>query len=271
MEKFLQIEIKTLSQERLEVLIAELSDINFYAFEQNKNVLVAYISEERFDEAKFKGILQSDEEYELRLIENKNWNEEWEVGFKPVCVREFVGIRASFHEHLQNVKHEIIITPKMSFGTGHHATTYLMIEQMEGINFREKTVIDFGTGTGVLAILAEKLGAKEVIAIDNDEWSINNALENIRENNCKKIRVEKKDDFFTIGRPDVILANINLNVLTQNANKISSLSRSGSLLLISGFLVSDEKEILSLFNNAGFLKKKIIARDTWMSLLMERE
>ncbi len=271
MEKFIKIEIETCSQERLDVLIAELSDIDFYAFEQNKNVLVAYIGKEHFDLAKFKAILLTDEEYELELIEDKNWNEEWEAGFKPVFIKEFVGIRASFHEPLQNVKYEIIITPKMSFGTGHHATTYLMIEQMEGINFREKTVIDFGTGTGVLAILAEKLGAKEVIAIDNDEWSINNALDNIKENNCEKIRVEKRDDFSTISRQDVILANINLNVLTKNADEISSLSHSGSLLLISGLLVSDEKEILSSFNKAGFLKKNIIERNSWISLLMGRE
>ena len=120
--------------------------------------------------------------YKYSIIEDKNWNEEWESQLQPVTINNFAGIRASFHEPLKNVEHEIIITPKMSFGTGHHATTFLMVEQMEKINFKNKTVLDFGTGTGILAILAEKLGAASVLAIDYDEWSINNALENIEAN-----------------------------------------------------------------------------------------
>ena len=271
MEKFIKIDIETNSSERLEILIAELSEINFYAFEQNKNVLIAYIKEENFDQTKFQEKLLNGEIYKSGIIENSNWNREWELKLKPVCIKKFAGIRASFHQPMRNVKYEIIITPKMSFGTGHHATTYLMIEQMEEINFKDKKVLDFGTGTGVLAILAEKLGAKKVVAIDNDEWSINNALENCKANNSKKIIVGKKNDVTGIVPQDVILANINLNVLIQNATDISSISHKASLLLVSGFLYADEKKILSSFYNVGFVKKNVIKRNCWISVLMDKE
>lgn len=158
----------------------------------------------------------------------------------------------------------------MSFGTGHHATTYLMIEQMEEINFKDKSVLDFGTGTGVLAILAEKLGAKKVVAIDNDEWSISNALENCKANNSKKIIVEKRNDVIGSVHQDIILANINLNVLMQNATDISSISHTGTLLLMSGFLYENEDKILSSFSNVGFVKKNIIKRNGWMSVIMDQ-
>ncbi len=270
MEKFIKIEIESNSQERLEILIAQLSEIDFYAFEQNKNVLLAYIKEENFHPLIFQEIVSPEETYKSLIIENRNWNEEWEFGFKPVCIKKFAGIRASFHQPLQNIKHEVIITPKMSFGTGHHATTYLMIEQMEKINFEDKKVLDFGTGTGILAILAEKLGAKSVFAIDYDEWSITNTLENIKANNCKQINLEKRDDIRGTMIQDVILANINLNVLIQNANDIRSISQIGTLLLMSGFLCEDEKTILGVFNNIGFGKKNIIKKNGWMSLLVSK-
>lgn len=158
----------------------------------------------------------------------------------------------------------------MSFGTGHHATTYLMIEQMEEINFKDKSVLDFGIGTGVLAILAEKLGAKKVVAIDNDEWSISNALENCKANNSKKIIVEKRNDVIGSVHQDIILANINLNVLMQNATDISFISHTGTLLLMSGFLYENEDKILSSFSNVGFVKKNIIKRNGWMSVIMDQ-
>ncbi len=237
MEKFLKIEIVVRSEEEADIYLASLAEINFYAFEQNEKYLIAYIKEENFNEKQFRNILSDDVVYNLISIENKNWNEEWERGFQPVYINDFAGIRASFHKPLQNIKHEIIVTPKMSFGTGHHATTHLMIEQMEQINFKDKSVLDFGTGTGVLAILAEKLGATEVTAIDNDEWSINNAIENVEINNCRKIKVQNKSTLDDLNAQDIILANINLNVLTANAKKISSIAEHRSLLLLSGFFV----------------------------------
>ncbi|MEO6221376.1 MAG: 50S ribosomal protein L11 methyltransferase [Ginsengibacter sp.] len=268
MENFIKIEIKTSSSENLEILIAELSEIDFYAFEQNKNILIAYIVEKKFDELKLQETLPNRLNYQSTVIANRNWNLEWEQGFQPVYINVFAGIRASFHQPLQNVKYEIIVTPKMSFGTGHHPTTYLMIEQMEGINFRNKTVLDFGTGTGVLSILSEKLGASKVIAIDNDEWSMINAVENIKANDCKVITLENRDDVKDIDQPDIILANINMNVLLINARSISLISGKGTLLLMSGFLSGDEEAILNSFNTYGFVKKNETKRDSWISLLM---
>ncbi|MDQ6845286.1 MAG: 50S ribosomal protein L11 methyltransferase [Bacteroidota bacterium] len=278
MDNYIKIEIEVASLETAEILMAELSDINFYAFEQesslieswtfkklNRNALIAYIAQVNFDEKKLKKIL-SDRHYTKTIIKNRNWNEEWESELQPVYVNHFVGIRASFHQPLQNVNHEIIITPKMSFGTGHHATTYLMIEQMGKINFQNKTILDFGTGTGVLAILAEKLGALKVMAIDKDQWSINNVKENIKANNCRRITIQKKHTLENIEPVDIVLANINLNVLTGNANDISRLMTKGGMLLMSGFLSEDENAIFACFETLGFTKKEVVKRNEWKSI-----
>ncbi len=150
MKKFIKTDIEQTSAEDCEILIAELSEHDFYAFEQNENIVSAYISEENFDEEVLKSLLSPSTNYTYSIIEDRNWNEEWESGLQPVCINNFAGIRASFHEPIKNVAHEIIITPKMSFGTGHHATTFLMIELMSYIDFKNKSVLDFGTGTGIL-------------------------------------------------------------------------------------------------------------------------
>jgi len=156
MKNFIKIEIETTSSQDSEILIAELSENNFYAFEQNDNCLIAYIKEEDFDKAKLNMFMPQNATYKYSIIKERNWNADWESQFQPVIINNFAGIRASFHKPLEGVMHEIIITPKMSFGTGHHATTFLMIELMQAIDFRNKKVLDFGTGTGILAILAEK-------------------------------------------------------------------------------------------------------------------
>ncbi len=271
MEKFLKIEIAVTSQEEADIYLARLAEIDFYAFEQNEKFLIAYIIEENFNENQFRNVLPNGIVYNLMVIEDRNWNEEWERGFHPVYINNFAGIRASFHQPLQNIKYEIIVTPKMSFGTGHHATTHLMIEQMETINFKNKNVLDFGTGTGVLAILAEKLGASKVIAVDNDEWSINNAIENVETNNCKKINVQYNDDLADLNAQDIILANINLNVLMKNAEKIASIAADRSLLLLSGFFVKDEIAILDVYGAVGFIKKKEKILGEWNSLLLSKK
>ena len=221
MEKFFKIDIEINSSEERDICMAGLPDIGFYAFEETEKLLIAYIKQEDLNKKEFIEVLHTNAKYRITEIENENWNEQWESELEPVYINNFAGIRASFHQPLQNIKHEIIVTPKMSFGTGHHATTYLMIEQMEAIDFKDKSVLDFGTGTGVLAILAEKLGASQILAIDNDEWSINNAYENLQMNQCKNIKVEYNNDLRELDTYDIILANINLNVLIHNAEKIS--------------------------------------------------
>jgi ribosomal protein L11 methyltransferase len=264
-----KIEILIDSDEESELLIAHLSEINFYAFEQDENTLFAYIKEADFDEGKLIEIL-AEKKYKKTIIKDENWNQQWESDYHPVMVNNFAVIRAAFHEPVPDVKYELIITPKMSFGTGHHATTFLMVEMMGKIDFKNKTVIDFGTGTGVLAILAEKLSASKVLAIDYDEWSINNTLENIEANNCEKISVEKRNDLEGVSSVDIIIANINLNVLAEVSSSISALLKSGSLLLTSGFLTEDEIAMENIFADKHFVKKIVLKKDTWMAILFEK-
>ena len=252
--------------------MAELSEHNYYAFEQNENDLIAYIKKEDFDEINLKTLLPQNTIYKYSIIEDKNWNMEWESQLQPVTINTFAGIRASFHKPLENVEHEIIITPKMSFGTGHHPTTFLMIELMQKINFKNKKVLDFGTGTGILAILAEKLGASSVLAIDYDEWSINNASENIEANNCKRIITEQRDNIIGISCVvDSILANINFNVLEENAKNLSTLLKAGSVLIISGILVTDKNDIVSVFVKNGLIKKQMSQKEGWLAFVFEKQ
>lgn len=271
MEKYFKISIKTPSTEVAEIMIAELSEIKFYAFEQIENLLLAYINAADFDEKKLEELLGEGIFFTKEIIEKENWNQIWESSIKPVIVHDFAAIRPSFHEPIKNVKHDLIITPKMSFGTGHHVTTFLMIEMMEEINFGNKTVIDFGTGTGVLAILAEKCGAEEITAIDYDEWSINNAHENIFANDCKSISIENRNDLSDLGPVDIILANINLDVITNAATSLSLLLKSCSLLLASGFLLKDEMAIQNIMEEKNVFIKRIKKKGDWLAILFQKQ
>ena len=244
---YIQVTIDNVSEEQSGILIAQLSELGFDGFEEQENSLKAFTNEDQFPEEALKEILEELQlTYLKETIASKNWNEEWEKNFEPVLVDDFVAVRADFHEPIKNVQHEIIITPKMSFGTGHHATTYLMMQQMRTIDFRKKTVFDFGTGTGILAILAEKLGASTVYAIDNDEWSIENAKENAQNNNCHSLIFDLIDDPSGSESFDIILANINKNVIITYISVLSNrLSRNGQLLL-SGLLKEDEQDVLQI-------------------------
>lgn len=265
MKQYLKIKVSPIDDPSGDMLIAELSEIGFYAFEQQENALICYIKREDFNENDFLKIIGKSA-FESEIIEDKNWNEQWESDFQPVIIDQFAGIRAAFHPPLKDVVHEIVITPKMSFGTGHHATTELMIRLMEQVDFNGKTVIDFGTGTGVLAILAEKSGAEKITAIDNDDWSIANADENFKMNNCHRIELQKCDDLTKAPNADIILANINLNILATNAFSIAQhLSRSGTLLL-SGILVQDADELQKTFKKKSVFKLDILKKKEWAAL-----
>lgn len=267
----IQINIKTNSAEVSEILIAELSDLKFYAFQEEENSLLAFVKEENFNEDVLKEFLSNKNlSYNQITITETNWNAKWESEFEPIIVDQFVTVRAPFHQPVLNVKHEIIITPKMSFGTGHHATTYLMLQQMQHIDFRNKTVLDFGTGTGILAILAKKLGAKKVVALDNDSWSINNAQENINANHCKDIILLQKEDLKELETFDVILANINLNVLTEHSVQLNQITDQNSKLLLSGFLLNDEEKITESFSKLGFSIVSPKVKDNWLCMLITK-
>ena len=265
---FIEFDFQVESVQQSETLIALLSNIGFEGFEETTHALKAFVTEHAFDEKIFTesidGVYKIS--YSKNVIENQNWNELWENSFDPVIIDNFVGIRASFHAPLKNVAEEIIITPKMSFGTGHHATTYAMIKLMKKLDFKNKKVLDFGTGTGVLAILAEKLGAAQVLGIDNDEWSIDNAQENCTANGCKATTIQQQDVLPVGEKYDVVLANINLNVIIANISHLVNVCKAGAVVLFSGLLDSDEQHICSVLVKNQFLVKEVYRKNNWIGI-----
>ena len=209
--------------------------------------------------------------YSKSIIKEENWNAIWESNFEPVRVDDFVGIRANFHPHFDPpVQYEINITPKMSFGTGHHGTTYTVMQMMEEMDFKDKTVYDFGTGTGILAILAEKLGAAKVLGVDNDDWCIENALENIQNNDCKIISIQKVESAFQAENFDLILANVNRHIIEANLLELTQVAKIGGHLVLSGLLIEDQEDMINLAVQNGwkFLSQKQM--NGWISLRFAR-
>jgi ribosomal protein L11 methyltransferase len=266
------IEISIRTTEWQEVLIALLSESGFEGFEQDDTVLRAYVPEAHFDPAALEALLKPyGLSYEEQRIEERNWNEEWEKHFEPVIVDDFCAIRAHFHAPLPGVEHELLITPKMSFGTGHHATTYMMIQAMRGLPLQGKRVLDLGTGTGVLAILAEKLGAGEVVAVDNDDWAIANAKENIEVNECKRIVISKNSSLAELtGCFDILLANINKHVIVAELPAMGQHLRQGGVILLSGLLEDDYKDIENESVKLNFLISVRMTKGAWICLRLEK-
>ena len=256
-----------------EILIAYLGEIGFDSFSETNNGFDAFVKEEELirkdlpSESDFEGIKFS---YAEEVIEQKNWNEEWEKSFSPVVVEDKCCIRASFHPPCNNVKVEVIITPKMSFGTGHHDTTWLMTKNLFEIDLKNKNVLDMGCGTGVLAIVAKKLGAAKVIGIDIDEWSIENAIENCQINNENDIHIFK-GDATSIGKEnfDVILANINRNVLLADIPTYSKALNKNGLLLLSGFFESDFQTLIEKCASVNLKLQKQEVRNGWGVLVFK--
>jgi ribosomal protein L11 methyltransferase len=273
--EYIQIQFEGTNEAQNEILVALLDNIGFEGFEENIGILKACIPENDFKEDLFNSIIDINLfKYSKSVIKKENWNAKWESEFTPIAVnypnstKPFVYLKAGFHESNDLYIYNIEVTPKMSFGTGHHATTYLMVEQMADINFENKTVIDFGTGTGVLAILSEKLGASSILAIDCDEWSIENTNENILANNCSKIKVELAETIPEGNKADIILANINLNIITANLNQILQACNDSATILFSGIMLHDENNIITELTNIGLNIKHIFKKDNWLALLV---
>ena len=270
MDHYIKIDINNLHALEKDLLPERLALIRYYAFVDEGDSLTAYIKELDFNEVELKNILPTNSDFSIEKIAEENWNAKWESGFSPIRVDDFVAVRASFHAAESNVEYDLIITPKMSFGTGHHATTYMMLAAMQQINFSNKNVIDFGAGTGVLAILAAKMGAANVLAIDNDKWSIENINENIEVNDCDKIMVMHADAIPAESSANIILANITLNVLSQASEAIyHSLVKEG-LLLISGILAKDMSAINNVFVKEQYETIAIYEREKWACILYRR-
>lgn len=272
MKTYTEIIIEHIDNEKSEVLIALLAELGFDGFEETDDSLKAFIDTELYDGSSLKDLVATvGFSFRIANIEEQNWNALWESNFDPVVVDDFVAVRALFHQEKFNVEHEILITPKMSFGTGHHATTFMMMQQMRQLYFANKAVLDFGTGTGVLAILAEQLGASEVLALDNDDWSIENGIENVKANHCKKITVRKAHTALTENKFDIILANINKNVILANAETLANQLLDGGVLLLSGLLLDDEMDIIQIFTDLKLNHKNTEKRAQWISMLWKME
>lgn len=259
------------SQEQSELLMALLSELPFESFEEVDNALHAFIKSKEFEHSKLLEIINEYEginniEFTETKIPATNWNEVWERNFSPIYINDLWSIRANFHESL-NTKNEIIINPKMSFGTGHHATTKMMIEFMSDMNFMTKTVFDFGAGTGILSIMAFKLGALKVVALDHEEWAYRNAEENFETNSCTKIENHLGTiESLPTQKYDMILANINKNVLIESAIQLEKSSYSDTILLLSGILDSDQSDIISIFSALNFSVEEVKTNLQWCAI-----
>lgn len=271
MQNYIKIKINS-SHEIIELIIALLGEEGYDGFEETSETLDAFIPEHDFDERKLKEILQPFSlSYLIEMIEPKNWNTEWESNYEPVIVDDFVAVRALFHAPIISVKFEIVITPKMSFGTGHHATTWQMIKLMQQVDFSNKRVFDYGTGTGVLAILAEKLGAAKVLAVDYDDLCIENATENIETNSCAAITIKKADVPPSDQMFDVVLANINRHILLQNMKAMSDILIADGFLFVSGFYKEENQLLIdeAIKNNLQLIQSS--DRHNWSSLIFQKK
>ena len=258
-----------------EILIALIADFGFDTFDYSDVGFIAYINEEfstnlNFTDLKFDDFIYS---YQIEKIKTINWNAEWEQNFDPVLVDDLLFIRAPFHEKNLSFKHEIVIMPKMSFGTGHHQTTRLVCKEMFSVDFYNKRVLDMGCGTGILAILSKKLGANEVIGIDIDEWSVENSVENCSVNMFPEIQIKLgnvdllKNEFHF----DIILANINKNILKKDIQYYSEKLVTKGRIFLSGFFITDITEIkdVAKLNNLNFILST--NENEWAMMVFEKD
>ena len=259
-----------------DIAVTLFAELNFDGFDLSNNVFKAYIDQDKIDKNQVERVLddllkQTRFDYKVNRIEQKNWNEVWESSFSPVSIENKLHILAPFHNHenLEGIK--IFIEPKMSFGTGHHPTTYLMCKRILKIDLNSKTLLDMGSGTGILSILAEYYNAKEIVSVEIDPGAFENLKENISKNRSKRItclngsfEIVQKQKF------DVILANINKNVLLENFSNFDLNSNVGTELVLSGFLLSDKNQLIAMAEQYKFSKTYEDSMDEWLLLSFQK-
>ncbi|MBX3163129.1 MAG: 50S ribosomal protein L11 methyltransferase [Bacteroidetes bacterium] len=257
-----------------EILAALIADFGFDSFDYSDTGFTAYIKEEDEKNVQLSEFSFEDFTFSFRVekIAQTNWNAEWEKNFEPVLVDDVLLIRAPFHEKNASVNNEIIIMPKMSFGTGHHQTTKLMCRELFNTDVKNKRVLDMGCGTGILAILAKQLGANDVLGIDIDEWSVENSKENCIVNNCADIVIKQGDANLLSNEKnfDLILANINKNILKADIPAYAAVMNAGATLFLSGFFTTDVEELMNVAakNNLKFVYTK--NENEWAMMLLEK-
>lgn len=273
--EYLEFKIKCLEEFR-EILIAELSEIGFDSFLETEDGIDAYIPEDGFERYAFDDLIERYRDAaQIQLSEGKmpkvNWNEEWEKNYDPIAVGDLVYVRASFHPSQTGYQHEIVINPKMSFGTGHHATTFQMLRHQGELDHKGKRVLDVGSGTGILAIMAHLLGASEVQAFDIDDWCVDNGNENFDLNGMQtRMGLGTIRQVNPQGPFDIVLANINKNVLLDEMEIYASLLKPEGFLLLSGFYAEDVEDLVSLGKKLGLNWIKTSTRENWAALILQK-
>ncbi|MFT6214904.1 MAG: ribosomal protein L11 methyltransferase [Roseivirga sp.] len=260
-----------------DILIAEMGELDFDTFVESEVGFDGYIAEDIFSHPALQTLFNKYREqtriwYELNKIPKKNWNEEWEKNYDPIEIGDDIFVRATFHESKPGFKHEIIIHPQMSFGTGHHETTHQMLALQLELDHKGAKVLDVGSGTGILAVMASKLGAAEVSATDIDDWCIDNANENFALNGIepKEVLLGTIDEFTFEDTFDILYANINKNVLLAEMEYYSKLTKRGGHLFLSGFYTEDQADILECTAKNGFEKLKSTERKNWAAIFLKK-
>jgi ribosomal protein L11 methyltransferase len=255
-----------------DVLIAQLSELGYESFVESPLGFAAYIREEEFNAESLEALVKEYQDvfsisYEKKVIPQQNWNAEWESSFQPIEVEGKCYIRAPFHEAKKGILYDVVIEPKMSFGTGHHNTTQLVIKKLMELDVKEKALLDMGCGTGVLAIVASMMGADPITAIDIDDWSYENSIENMKKNNINNVLVKKGNAQILDGNFfHTILANINKNVLLSDMHIYTAALEKGGNLILSGFFETDVDQLRAKATELGLKFEGKDVRNQWTML-----
>ncbi|RYM32742.1 50S ribosomal protein L11 methyltransferase [Brumimicrobium glaciale] len=253
-----------------EIITQELAGIDFDSFTEEDKLLQAYVSAENFNEKRFNALIEEYKSKDIKiavkqdLIPSQNWNAVWESDYDPVTVDKSLLIRAPFHSEDKSFELSIEIQPQMSFGTGHHQTTYLLSKHLLAVEFKNKKVLDVGTGTGVLGIIASKLGAEKVFGTDIEEGAVENAIENCERNSTQNFTIIKGDiDLVPNEKYDIVIANINKNVLKRHMEEYAKLTKEDGLLFLSGFFETDISELSAHAALYKFETIETFTKETW--------